>query len=499
MRTKALRRTLSAALALFVAFSLLGGGNVAGADSVLTLGREERWEGMAVLDHVRQAPGRWGAMDLVLSDAAYESSASTELLLHFDELPPSDSAARYDVAGAGVELSTREKVMGAASAAFLPSSSPLLLQPRRGSMLQPGSMWQDFSIEFWLYPAALSDGERIMGWSAQSMKGSELHEQAFDVTFRRRRLVFGFTGLFGEAGGGRIELAGITALLPRQWHHHLLRFDSRQGMLEYLVDGIPEAVAFATDTGRDGGSVTLPVIGPGSASPLWLGGGVSALLDELRWSRGFVTDPQLTRLDGRTGTAVSRIFDLGLQGTRLDSIDAVYGTPGNTDVYFYYRMSDRIRARGELDSSWAQFAPGSGELPGRGRYLQLMVELLPDGMLGESPSVSSVSVRYEPDLPPAPPARVLASPLDSAVSLSWSRVNESDVAGYRVYYGTRPGVYTSVVDVGMRTEYRVEGLENGRLYYFTVVTYDSADTSRRSAFAAEAASRPSGLGRGSAP
>jgi hypothetical protein len=264
-------------------------------------------------------------------------------------------------------------------------------------------------------------------------------------------------------------------------------------MLEYLVDGIPEAVSYATDTGREGGSISLPVIGSRASSPLIVGDGVTAVVDELRVSRRFVDDPVLTRLDGRSGTAVSRVFELGFAGTKLDSIEAVYDTPLDTDVYFYYRMADRLKAAGELETSWVQFVPGSTRLPGSGRYLQLMVELLPDGTLAESPSVSSINVRYTPDLPPAPPAKLQARPGNGAVLLRWSRVNESDVAGYRVYVGSRPGVYWSVTDVGNVTEHEIQGLENGRLYYFTVASYDTADPRRRSAFAPEEAARPSAL------
>jgi hypothetical protein len=46
------------------------------------------------------------------------------------------------------------------------------------------------------------------------------------------------------------------------------------------------------------------------------------------------------------------------------------------------------------------------------------------------------------------------------------------LAGYKVYYGTTPGVYTSIV-VGNVSSYQVVGLTNGQTYYFTVTAYDT--------------------------
>jgi hypothetical protein len=46
------------------------------------------------------------------------------------------------------------------------------------------------------------------------------------------------------------------------------------------------------------------------------------------------------------------------------------------------------------------------------------------------------------------------------------------LAGYKVYYGTTPGVYTSLV-VGNVNSYQIAGLANGQTYYFTVTAYDT--------------------------
>jgi len=64
------------------------------------------------------------------------------------------------------------------------------------------------------------------------------------------------------------------------------------------------------------------------------------------------------------------------------------------------------------------------------------------------------------------------------VSLSWSANAESDLQGYRVYYGTRPGVYQQArgtgVNVGSNVQYQVTGLTRGTVYYFAITAFDKA-------------------------
>ena len=48
----------------------------------------------------------------------------------------------------------------------------------------------------------------------------------------------------------------------------------------------------------------------------------------------------------------------------------------------------------------------------------------------------------------------------------------TDLSGYRIYYGTSPGVYGTVIDVGNLITSTVTNLAGGSLYYFVVTAYD---------------------------
>lgn len=67
-------------------------------------------------------------------------------------------------------------------------------------------------------------------------------------------------------------------------------------------------------------------------------------------------------------------------------------------------------------------------------------------------------------------------PLSSAgkLGLSWNANTESDLGGYKVYYGTASRTYSSTVNVGNIVSYQLEGLTEGRTYYLTLTAYDKA-------------------------
>ena len=59
----------------------------------------------------------------------------------------------------------------------------------------------------------------------------------------------------------------------------------------------------------------------------------------------------------------------------------------------------------------------------------------------------------------------------AAVTIAWNPADDTDVAGYIVKYGTRPGEYAAQVNVGKVTTFKAEDLVVGQAYYFTVQAY----------------------------
>lgn len=74
------------------------------------------------------------------------------------------------------------------------------------------------------------------------------------------------------------------------------------------------------------------------------------------------------------------------------------------------------------------------------------------------------------------------------VSLEWNKNPESDIAGYRVYYGTTSRTYTTVVNVGNYTSCLISGLRTNRTYYFACTAYNTSGL--ESNYSAETSYRP---------
>jgi hypothetical protein len=63
------------------------------------------------------------------------------------------------------------------------------------------------------------------------------------------------------------------------------------------------------------------------------------------------------------------------------------------------------------------------------------------------------------------------------VTLQWDPNVETDLTGYKVYYGTVSRTYGTPVTLGKITTYKVEGLTTPGIYYFAVTAFNAAGES----------------------
>ena len=69
---------------------------------------------------------------------------------------------------------------------------------------------------------------------------------------------------------------------------------------------------------------------------------------------------------------------------------------------------------------------------------------------------------------------IASNAMAAQVTLAWDPNTDSDLAGYRIHYGTVSGSYTVHTDVHKVTSYTVTGLTAGQSYYFAATAYDAA-------------------------
>ncbi|HNY66049.1 MAG TPA: fibronectin type III domain-containing protein [Deltaproteobacteria bacterium] len=83
-----------------------------------------------------------------------------------------------------------------------------------------------------------------------------------------------------------------------------------------------------------------------------------------------------------------------------------------------------------------------------------------------------------------------------SLQISWKANTESDLSGYRIYYGTSTRDYTYALNVGNTTSVKVDGFIEGTTYYLALTSYDYSGN--ESGFSSEASvtipARPGGSG-----
>ncbi len=469
------------------------------AERTIILGTDDEWRTVSVEQGARLEPGRRGYLDLTLDRYRHEPEPTTELLLHFDETPLRDAAGRHDVVGGSQELTRTAHRRGSGALLVDGPEDRIELEPHAGSAFTPGRQWGDFTFEFWFYPVSLNEGGAILRWSAREGAAHDFRVQEVSIEIARGTTRARFENFFVRPDGRPISfvLEGPPRLIPRSWAHHVIRFNGRTGLIEYLVDGRPSDLTHISESGRQDGTVYYPRIASHRGDGLVLADGFVGSIDELRIESRFVEDLLDHDYPPRGGTLLTDYLDLGSSGARLARIDAIYDAPHLSDVFLSYRLAER-RGDHPAPDGWVPVVPGERIFGARGRFLQLRLELYPDTRAGVPPRLSEIVVAYEPADPPLPPTGLRAVPNDGAVTLEWAETREPDIAGYLVYYGDQSGRYfgtdgslgPSPVDVGRATSVTIDGLANGTLYFFAVQAYGRFDDRASAELSPEVAARP---------
>jgi len=351
----------------------------------------------------------------------------------------------------------------------------------------------------------MENGEEVLLWTSAVPAGtaSSYILQRILCVASRNRLQWSFLNFFASPDGAShidININGVSPVVPKNWSHHLIRFDSRTGLIEYLVNGNSESIEYATSTGREGGEVFSPVVGRDGS--FVLGSGFSGMMDEFRIQGNYVQRPVVRRYAAPGGRIETVAIDLGSGSNGVQMIEASGGKTSILDarVSGEYRQNGRFRFSDDSemqffirasdnpyrwDAPWQPVTPGSdlGESI-KGRYIQLAVDFYPSANGEATPYLEELRITYFPDEPPLPPAQLTAVAMDGAVQLQWRNSPNHNTQGYLVYYGTSADDYfgedaalgISPINVGDRSSIRIDGLKNGTLYYFRVAAYSHINT-----------------------
>ncbi|MDR0443332.1 MAG: fibronectin type III domain-containing protein [Treponema sp.] len=504
-------------------------------EKTLLLGGSSTWKfaefraGVTEVSSVRPHPVLVLSSAAGLSAAGYSSAMGTlgifspltnsvlDLSISFDEGNPGlfrDSIGHYRITvSPELQAVDRRFARSGTGAALFGGNGPagsgsrLMIEPEpraRNVLFAAGSHIRDFTIEFWLHPLNMENGEQILSWVSTRPNGKNYITQNIQCVSVKNRLQWSFNNFFTSPDGSsciNIDFLGDSPVIPKTWSHHLIRFDATTGMIEYLMNGRSECIAYATPAGRESsaaaGDVYTPVAGNGGV--FIVGERYTGLLDEFRIHNACISRSFIQKYVTAGGRVETGAIDLGEYDSAVLKIEAsggctnIKGSKINSDFIENgrFRFSDDsemqffIRAGDNpfllKDSNWITFTPGAdiNDNP-RGRYVQVAVDFYPSADGETTPYLDELRIIYLSGEPPLPPRNLTAVAVDGGVMLRWKNSPSSDTAGYLVYYSSVRGelfgddaaLGKSPIDVGNKISILIDGLKNGTLYYFQVAAYD---------------------------
>ncbi|MBN2323736.1 MAG: hypothetical protein JXQ30_08375 [Spirochaetes bacterium] len=441
---------------------------------------------------------------IVLDDNSPRYGPETELLLRFDG-EDAPGSPFYSIDEMKIVPSGDVSMYGGGAAGFFHGENRIVLEPMPGSLFLDDPL-ERFTIDFYLYPVSVREERNVFSWYAPTVDTPGF--SGVRAYLRDGRLFWEFKKTFFRGEGGQpvdVMLYERVETPIGEWHHHALRYDADDGLLTLYFDGKEAALAWLTDTGSEEGSLLQGRFSPYLKAGMFIGGEYLGYIDEFRISRGF---PEffLGRYRGR-GEATSKVITLPSRGTKLVNVSWKGEENDGTAIRVFCRFSDSYflpleddEESGVKGPSWTRVKNGevfSQDGP-KGRYMQWKVALY--GTEAKyTPRLYALDVALQLDPPPQPPTLLETDEGDKRVHLFWVRNNESDIKGYKVYYGTGSGYYfgkgaaagDSPVWAGDVTSFDLSGLENEQVYFVSITAVD--EEGQESGFSREFVARPSAV------
>ena len=459
----------------------------------VVLGGKEGWADFASSKNVTTGTGRFGYPAIELAPNSFEADEQTDLLIDFENPANPISDGNYRINRNSLRTSNQTKMEKLAGLSRAPGG--LSLTGGSGTVFGTEGLGGSVSLEFWLCPSVAENGETIFKWESSKIAGGRLVYQVLNASFNKGHIEWTISNLFEsdvDPNKSRdIILRGTSTIVPDTWSSHALSYNSETGLLEYVVNGVTEALVYMTSNGREDGEIEL--IQLGTPSEVVFCPDYTGKIDDIRIVRRPYSVQSFQSAENagaighvhyvpNGGSFITKPIMVST-GSKLNSLNAEMYVPEQTAVLFFVRSGENYYNWTDDYPEWKPVENGADISGVTGLYFQVAAELYPDGSGEHTPSITQIKLDYYELPEPVPPFVVNAVAGNGTVTVSWNYSVDDTAGGYYLYYGTRPGEYLgrvavegeSPINVGNTTSFTLTGLENGRIYYFAVSAWSAYD------------------------
>ncbi len=429
----------------------------------------------ADLLNVQTLKNHHGKTVFSLADNSYSPDTAahlTDLVLSFNR-PASDIArddtGHYKVRYASYNFEKEKGVIGKGGARFFRSTDRVELETASNLWLGECADLGSFTVEFRFKASSLTGTQALLkrvGYLSGIKNGIE-------ILLVNGRIHARLHGVFRNTEGRPVDvyLDRGKIIKSNRWYHFMLSYDRLSGKIGRYLNGDEEETAYITRTREPFIDTYTPSFRCEDQPLLVIGKDFYGIIDEIRITHKEFRDLKKETVlayqrykavgevgrqpINREGVVTSPVYALALSGTKITTFDWEEHAPAGTFIWMEMRISDYLFEVNDPIPRWYRIVRGQrgifekktdeGEYL-RGKYLQWRAHLIasPDGK--RSPTLSNISMKYENDLPPGPPSGVvITAAKDSRFTIRWKKNPESDVLGYKIYYGIRSKKYDGVI------------------------------------------------------
>lgn len=372
-------------------------------------------------------------------------------------------------------------------AVLLPDGKSFVKMDNRGYAYSSEDSINSFTIEFYLNPYQIRMNSKVLSKISIYNNRNSTEYSGVRASIIDGKLVWRFDNLFMYNGQySNITLSAGESLKPNEWRHHSVSFDAKTGKLVKYIDGLEEEILYLTSSGDINGSPYMLNINNIIYDPLYLGQGFIGGIDAFSFTPIFKKNFNLYKYL-KNGEIISEVIDFTNNNIFIDSINYRANIANGTYIDIYYRISDSYFLPEDNFVEWRRLN-GNNIINERGRYIQIRTEFQSDTERNISPVLNNMEIVYHNGKAPQKPINLTATAVNNSAVLRWEGSHEN-ITGYKIYYGTKSGIYNNAdnipIIVGNQTEYVVNGLRNGETYYFTITAIGGEGGNIESAFAEE--------------